>query len=124
MAHRPGFQLTRPIGFFAQRERFANALDRGEVLPPAKSLDDMRAVVTNSTVDGILSALFAILVVIVIANAAWVCYKAVRAREPLPTTEAEYVKSTIVAPAGLFPTAEERRELAAAGAGTSSGDRT
>ena len=109
------------IGFFAQRDRYADALDRGEVLAPAKNLDDMRAVVTNSTVDGVLSALFAILVVIVIANAAWVCYKAIRAREPLPTTEAPYVKSNIVAPAGLFPTAEEKRELAAA---SSSGERT
>lgn len=109
------------IGFFAQRDRFAEALDRGEVLAPAKDLDDMRAVVTNSTVDGVLAALFAILVIVVIANAAWVCYKAVRAREPMPTTEAPYVKSKIVAPAGLFPTAEERRELAAAGATSGSG---
>ncbi|MFD0740930.1 carbon starvation CstA family protein [Phytohabitans flavus] len=109
------FSDNPAIGFFAQRERFADALDRGEVLAPAKNLDDMRAVVTNSTVDGVLAAFFAILVIIVIANAAWVCYKAIRAREPLPTTEAPYVKSQIVAPAGLFPTAEEKRELAAAG---------
>jgi carbon starvation protein len=123
------FSDNPAIGFFAQRDRFSDALDRGEVLPPAKNLDDMRAVVTNSTVDGVLSALFAILVVIVIANAAWVCFKAIRARAPLATTEAPYVKSTIVAPAGLFPTAEEKRELAAAsaasgGSGGSGGDRT
>jgi len=120
------FSDNPAIGFFAQRDRFSDALDRGEVIAPAKNLDDMRAVVTNSTVDGVLSALFAILVIIVIANAAWVCYKAVRTREPLPTTEAPYVKSTIVAPAGLFPTAEEKREMAAAAAapGGSGGDRT
>jgi carbon starvation protein len=122
------FSDNPAIGFFAQRERFSEALDRGEVLAPAKNLDDMRAVVTNSTVDGVLAAFFAILVIIVIANAAWVCFKAIRARQPLPTTEEPYVKSTIVAPAGLFPTAEERRELAAAGAGpsgagSSAGDR-
>ncbi|MDQ7908435.1 carbon starvation CstA family protein [Phytohabitans sp. ZYX-F-186] len=117
------FSDNPAIGFFAQRERFSDALDRGEVLAPAKNLDDMRAVVTNSTVDGVLAAFFAILVIIVIVNAAWVCYKAIRAREPLPTTEAPYVESKIVAPAGLFPTAEERRELAAAGA-SSTGDRT
>jgi len=114
------FSDNPAIGFFAQRERFSNALDQGQVLAPAKNLDDMRAVVTNSTVDGVLAAFFATLVIIVIANAAWVCYKAIRTREPLPTTEAPYVKSTLVAPAGLFPTAEEKRELAAA----SSGERT
>ncbi|BCB86347.1 putative carbon starvation protein (CstA) [Phytohabitans suffuscus] len=116
------FSDNPAIGFFAQRERFAEALDRGEVLAPAKNLDDMRAVVTNSTVDGVLAAFFAILVILVIANAAWICFKAIRARAPLPTTEAPYVRSKIVAPAGLFPTAREKREMAAAG--TSSGERT
>jgi carbon starvation protein len=103
------------LGFFAQRERFADALDRGEVIAPAKNLDEMQQVVTNSTVDGVLAALFAILIIIVIADGARMCIRAVRAREPLPTTEAPFVESQIVAPAGLIPTAAERRELAAAG---------
>ncbi len=110
------------IGFFAQRERFAAALDDGQVLAPAKNLDDMRAVVTNSTVDGVLAALFAVLVILVIANAALVCWRAIRAREPLPTAEAEYVESHLVAPAGLFPTREERKELVGTGSGTGSGE--
>ena len=45
------------IGFFAQRDRYKDALDAGEVLPPATNMDDMQAVVTNSTVDGVLAAL-------------------------------------------------------------------
>jgi carbon starvation protein len=112
------FSADPRIGFFAQRDRFATALDQGQVLAPAKSLDDMRSVVTNSTVDGILAAFFAILVILVIANAAWVCWRAIRAREPLPTAEEPYVKSHLVAPAGLFPTREER-ELVGTGTGTS-----
>jgi carbon starvation protein len=110
------FSDNPAIGFFAQRDRYADALDRGEVLAPAKSLDDMNAVVTNSTVDGVLSALFAILVILVIANAMWVCWKAIRSREPLPTTEEPFVESKIVAPSGLFATAEEKkRELVGTG---------
>ncbi len=35
----------------------------------AKSMDDMQAVVTNSTVDGVLAALFAILVVVTVKRA-------------------------------------------------------
>jgi carbon starvation protein len=104
------------MGFFAQRERFAAAIDRGEVLAPAKNLDQMRQVVTNSTVDGVLAVLYAVLIIIVIAAGAWTCVKALRSREPLPTTETPFVESKISAPAGLIPTAEERREVAAVGA--------
>ena len=58
------------LGFFAQRDSFKEALDNGEVLPPAQDLGDMEAVVTNSTVDGILAALFAVLIIIVILDSA------------------------------------------------------
>jgi carbon starvation protein len=102
------------IGFFAQRAKFSEALDTGEVLPPAKDLDDMSTIVTNSTVDGVLAAVFASLVILVIGNAALVCWRAIRAPEPLPTTEAPWVESKLVAPAGLIPTAEEKEAMAAA----------
>jgi carbon starvation protein len=105
------------LGFFAQRDRFQEALDQGEVLAPAQDLDDMQAVVTNSTVDGILAALFATMIIVVILDAARVWVKAIRAREPLPSTEVEHVPSRIVAPAGLFPTAAERALLAGADGG-------
>ena len=49
------------------------------------------------------------------ASRIWV--KAIRAREPLPTTETPFEPSRIVAPAGLFPTAEERAALAGADGG-------
>lgn len=105
------------LGFFAQRDRFQDALDAGEVLPPAQSLDDMRTVVTNSTVDGVLAALFAVLIIVVIVDASRIWVKAIRARRPLPTTETEFVPSRLVAPAGLFPTAAERALMAGSGNG-------
>jgi carbon starvation protein len=111
------FSDVPTLGFFAQRDRFQEALDRGEVLAPAQNLDDMRSVVTNSTVDGILAALFAVLIIVVIVDAARVWVRAIRAREPLPSTEAPAVQSQIVAPAGLFPTAEEKALLAGANGG-------
>ncbi|WP_202465518.1 carbon starvation CstA family protein, partial [Streptomyces sp. SID724] len=52
------------VGFFAQRDKYQAGIDAGEVLAPAKSMDDMRTVVTNSTVDGVLSALFALLIIV------------------------------------------------------------
>jgi carbon starvation protein len=102
------FSDNPKLGFFSQRTKFADAIDAGKVLPPAKSMDQMHAVVTNSTVDGILAALFAVLIIIVMLDAARVCIQAIRSREPLPSTEAPAEPSRLFAPAGLFPTAEER----------------
>jgi carbon starvation protein len=106
------FSSDPKIGFFAQRDQFKEALDRGEVLPPATSLDDMQAIVTNSTVDGILAALFAILIIAVILDASRIWIAAIRRREPLPTTETPPEPSRIWAPSGLIPTAEERAYMA------------
>ena len=106
------FSDDAKIGFFAQRDRFKTALDEGEVLPPAQNADDMQQVVTNSTVDGVLSVLFASLIIIVILDAARIWVKAIRAREPLPTTETPFEESTLWAPAGLIPSAEERAYMA------------
>ncbi|MCF1597202.1 carbon starvation CstA family protein [Streptomyces muensis] len=92
------FSADPKIGFFAQREHYADALDAGRVLTPARTADDMHTVITNSTVDGVLIALFLLLVAVVIGNAAVVCVRAARSAVPLPTTEAPYVESRIDAP--------------------------
>jgi len=83
------------VGFFAQRARYADGISSGTVLPPAKTLDDMHTVVTNSTVDGVLIALFLVLVATVMANAAVVCVRALRSPAPLPTTEAPHTESLV-----------------------------
>jgi carbon starvation protein len=108
------FSSDPRIGFFAQRDRFQDALDQGEVLAPAQSLGDMEQVVLNSTVDGLLAALYATLIIVVIASAAVVWVRAARAGG-LPTTEVPFQRSRIVAPAGLWATAEEKRQLASVG---------
>ncbi|GAA2664852.1 carbon starvation CstA family protein [Nonomuraea recticatena] len=107
------FSSDPTLGFFAQRNRFQAALDQGQVLAPAKSVGAMRQIVVNSTVDGILAALFAILIIIVILDAIRVWVKAIRAKEPLPDTEAPFEESRLLAPAGLIATREERRQMAA-----------
>jgi carbon starvation protein len=89
------------LGFFAQRDKFADAIDAGKVVAPAKSMDDMHAVVTNSTVDGVLSALFAILIIVVILDAMRIWVRAIRAGG-LPTTEVPAVESHLYAPPGLL----------------------
>jgi carbon starvation protein len=115
------FSGDAKLGFFAQRDRYATALDQGQVLAPARNLDEMQAIVTNSTVDGILAAFFAILIVIVIGDAVRVWVRVLRARRPAPLAEAPYVESRIVAGSGLLPTPEERRERQLVGAGVGGG---
>ena len=104
------FSSDPKVGFFKQRQVFQDAIDRGEVLPPAKTMDDMHTVVTNSTVDGVLSAVLALLIVVVIVDATRVCVRHVRRPALSTLSEAPYVESKITAPAGLFPTKEEKEE--------------
>jgi carbon starvation protein len=96
------FSDNPKLGFFAQRDAFQKAIEGGEVLPPAKTLDDMNQVVTNSTVDGILAAFFAILIILVIADAARVWFTVLTGRRQLSTSETPYVRSELEAPSGLF----------------------
>ena len=117
------FSDNPKLGFFAQRDTFKEALDAGEVLPPAKDASQMQAIVTNTTVDGILAALFALLIIVVILDASRIWIKAIRARAPLPTTEIPPEPATIFAPAGLFWTEEDRAMLAEAEAASANGGR-
>jgi carbon starvation protein len=110
------------IGFFAQRDAFQEAIDQGgEPLPPAQSVADMEQIVTNTTIDGILAAFFAILVIVIIADAVRVWIGTIRGTRPVVTTEVPAEPSRLVAPSGLIATPSEREAMAAAAAGN--GDR-
>jgi carbon starvation protein len=100
------------VGFFAQRDLYQKALDAGKTsLGTAKTRGQMHQVVVNATVDGVLAAFFALLVLIVLVDAIRVWIQALRAPVPPPTTEDPAVKSELWAPSGLFATAEEREIL-------------
>ena len=111
------------VGYFTQAGVYPDAQAAGEPLAPAQNQDQMDQVFFNSTLNGILQAVFALLTLVVAAHAAVVIAKAIRSRG-LPTTEEPAVPSNIVEPAGLFATAEEKRAMAehdrlvGAGAGT------
>ncbi|MCA0143887.1 carbon starvation CstA family protein [Blastococcus sp. LR1] len=118
------FSDNPAIGYFAQRTRYADAQAAGELLAPAQDQAQMDQVIFNSTLNGILQSFFAVLVIVVVVHAAVVIAKAIRSGG-LPTTEEPAVESKLVEPAGLFPTAEEKRamaerdQLVGAGAGRS-----
>lgn len=93
------FSSDPRVGFFQQRSNYQDAIDAGKVLPPAKNMDDMHTVVTNSTVDGVITAALALLIVIVILDAARVCVRHVRNPQASRLSEAPYVESKLTAPA-------------------------
>ena len=78
------------------------------VVAPATDAAQMDTVITNSTVNGFLQASFAVLVIVIVANAALIWFRAAKAGS-LPTTEVPATESHVVAPADFFATAEEKK---------------
>ena len=105
------FSDNPAIGYFAQADRFREARDAGEVLAPAADAAQMDQIIQNSTTNGVLQSAFAILVIIVVANAVVIWVRAIRAGG-LPTTEVPHTPSRIVAPADFVATKEEKAAVA------------
>ncbi|WP_232797049.1 carbon starvation CstA family protein [Blastococcus atacamensis] len=105
------FSSDPRVGYFQQAQNYSAARDAGELLAPAQTPEQMDQVIFNSTLNGILQAVFALLTLVVAVHGAVIIAKAIRSGG-LPTTEEPAVESKLVEPAGLFPTAEEKRAMA------------
>lgn len=106
------FSDNPAIGYFAQADATRTARDAGELRGAATNADQMDVIIRNSTTNGVLQATFALLVIVIVANAVVIWVKAVRSGS-LPTTEVPAVPSELVAPADFVATKEEKAELAA-----------
>ena len=106
------FSSNPSIGYWAQHNRFKEAAAQGlTTFKSAKSPAEIDAVVRNTAIQGVLSILFAVLVLIVIAAAAVACYKAIVARqrgEEITTSEEPFSPSAFFAPSGLGATSIEK----------------
>jgi carbon starvation protein len=117
------FSDNPKLGFWAQREQYQTALEAGQTsLGTANSVEEMQQVVFNTTLDAALTALFAVLIVIVLADALRVWVTALRGHRQPTGKEDPYVESKLWAPSGLVATRAERqvmreRELVDAGGG-------
>jgi carbon starvation protein CstA len=60
------FHENVKIGFVAHARKFQAALDQGQVLAPAKSLDQMRRIIFNDYVDATLAGFFMVVVLAVL----------------------------------------------------------
>lgn len=102
------FSSDPRLGYWAQHDAFRAAREAGEQsFGSAATPEAMDAVIRNTAVQGTLSILFAVLVLITVLAAAVVCVRAVRAGG-LPTSEEPDAPSRIFAPTGMVPTDAER----------------
>jgi carbon starvation protein len=80
------FDANPAIGFLAAAHKFSDALAQGKVLAPAKSVEDMHRVVTNTYVDAGLTAIF-IAVVVAMMVAGFVTIRKAHADPRVTTRE-------------------------------------
>jgi carbon starvation protein CstA len=76
------FHADPRIGFLATANKYSDALGRGEVLAPAKSVEEMGRVVFNNYVNATLAGIFMTIVVIVVVFGILAALKARRNAEP------------------------------------------
>jgi carbon starvation protein len=89
------FSSDPKIGFFAQRNAAIDAYNAGETYTGASTLAQTQQIITNTTVDGVLSIIFALLIIIVIADAARVWFGIIRGKKEPVMSEAPYEESKL-----------------------------
>src|ERR687883_10495 len=105
------FSLDPKIGFFAQRSAAQTALDAGQVYAPATTLEQTQQVIVNTTVDGILSIIFALAILVVIADAARVWVGIIRGKKEPELHEAPYEPSTLEVRPGVAAAMSSNRDV-------------
>ncbi|WP_332671813.1 carbon starvation CstA family protein [Aromatoleum sp.] len=76
------FDANPKVGFLAQASRYQDALARGELLAPAKNIDQMQQIILNNQIDAGLSAFFMVVVVSILAYGMSSCWQAYRSSHP------------------------------------------
>jgi carbon starvation protein len=96
------------VGYWTQHSRYLAARNAGKTaFDSAKNAHQLDDVIRNTFIQGTLSILFALVVIIVFVAGIIVAFKAIRGGGR-PLTEDEPVSSKRFAPAGLIPTTGER----------------
>src|SRR5215212_5592835 len=92
------FSTDPLLGFFAQRAAAVESIESGKLSDTlkalkAESIDDAHQILVNTTVDGVLSILFAVMIIIVIADAARVWYGLIWGGKQSEVSEAPWQES-------------------------------
>lgn len=84
------FHENPKIGFLAQSNKYATAIDHGTIIAPAKTLEDMHTIVFSNQINAVLCAFFMIVAVVMLLASIRVIYKALQTSYPT-VHEAEIV---------------------------------
>jgi carbon starvation protein len=92
------FSTDPAIGFFAQRAAAQQSIQAGKLNDTmaalgAASVDDARQILVNTTVDGVLSILFAVMIIVVIVDASRVWFGIVSGSKEPEMSEAPWQES-------------------------------
>ena len=94
------FSSDPAIGFFAQRAAAAQSIESGKLNDTlkalkAESIDDAHQILVNTTVDGVLSIVFALMIIIVIADASRVWFGLIWGGKEPDMSEAPWQESRL-----------------------------
>ncbi|MGD1237109.1 carbon starvation CstA family protein [Mycobacterium seoulense] len=102
------FSADPDVGYWTQHFQYLAARNAGKTsFGSANNAHQLDDVIRNTFIQGTLSVLFALVVVIVLITGVAVSYKVIRGGGR-PLTEDEPIPSKFFAPSGLVPTASER----------------
>lgn len=103
------FSSVPAIGYWTQHSQFREAKAQGLTeFGSAATPEAIDAVIRNTFIQGTLSIIFAVLVLVVVFAGVWVCIKAVRG-DNLPDNEDPEVPSKIFGPTGFVLTPAEKK---------------
>ncbi|SFX19047.1 carbon starvation protein [Thermoactinomyces sp. DSM 45891] len=85
------FDPNPKIGFLSAAEKYQAALNSGQLLAPAKTVDQMKQIILNNQIDAWVTGLFMLLVILIILDAVRVWYKILFTNKQLPLRESPYV---------------------------------
>lgn len=77
------FHENPKIGFLAQANRFSDAIARGEILKPAKTLEEMQTIVMSNQINAALCGFFMIVAIVMVIAAIGIVRRALAS--PTPT---------------------------------------
>ncbi|MFW6767116.1 carbon starvation CstA family protein [Acinetobacter pittii] len=95
------FHENPKIGFLAQANRFSDAIARGEILKPAKTLEEMQTIVMSNQINAALCGFFMIVAIVMVIAAIGIVRRALAS--PAPTAQeapAVYADPKVVTPRG------------------------
>jgi len=107
------FSSDAKIGYWAQHNAFVDAKNKGLTkFKTAKTPEEIDAVIRNTLIQETLSALFAVLVIVVVIAGVFAALKALRTGHVDPEVRDGAVPSQIFAPSGMRVTPDEESVLA------------